>query len=233
MRVMVTRPASDAHGTAARLIALGHTPLVAPLLAIEFLDGADVSLDGVQAVLATSSNGVRALARRTTRRDVDLFVVGHQTAATASEAGFVSVHSADGDAAMLTSAVRQALAPGRGQLLHVTGAEAEGNLARALTGAGFDVRTAVLYRANAEPRLPEEARDALRDGGLDAVLHFSSRSARIFCDLVRAAALEPACEGLLMVCISRTAAGPLATLKCRELRIAPAPNQDALLECLC
>src|SRR5260221_7568565 len=111
MRVLVTRPLSDASDTAARLAALGHEPLIGPLLAIEFLDGEDVSLDGIQAMLATSSNGVRALSRRTRRRDLDIFAVGHQTAATASEAGYGSVHSADGDAATLAATVRRSCAP--------------------------------------------------------------------------------------------------------------------------
>ena len=44
-------------------------------------------LDGVQAILATSANGVRALARRTPRRDLPLFAVGPQTAARGAEAG--------------------------------------------------------------------------------------------------------------------------------------------------
>jgi uroporphyrinogen-III synthase len=232
MRVLVTRPNSDAQTTAARLAGLGHQPLIAPLLTIEFLDGEAISMDGVQAVLATSSNGVRALARRTTRRNVALFAVGHQTAATASEAGFGSVHNADGDVVTLTETVSRTLRPKQGALLHVTGAEAEGNLARALSGTGYDVRTLVLYRVNAKAKLPEGADAAIRGSKLDAVLHFSARSARIFRDLVTRAGLEQACVELLMVCISRSASVPLETLKCRELRIAAAPNQDALLDCL-
>ena len=36
MRVLVTRPDDDAEETAAKLIALGHEPIVAPLLEIKF-----------------------------------------------------------------------------------------------------------------------------------------------------------------------------------------------------
>ncbi len=83
MRVLVTRPKEDAEETAQLLAARGHQALVAPLLETRFFDGAALTLEGVQAVLATSANGVRALARRTARRDVPLFAVGPQTAEAA------------------------------------------------------------------------------------------------------------------------------------------------------
>ena len=70
MRVLVTRPEDDARETAVRLKALGHEPILAPLISIRFIDGPDIDLAGVQALIATSSNGVRALARRTSRRDI-------------------------------------------------------------------------------------------------------------------------------------------------------------------
>src|SRR4051812_49138915 len=88
MRVLITRPLEDAEETGRQLALRGHEPLVAPLLSTQFFDGPEVALDGVQAILATSANGVRALARRTPRRDVALFAVGPQTAAQAQSLGF-------------------------------------------------------------------------------------------------------------------------------------------------
>src|SRR5262249_33099489 len=96
MRVLVTRPIEDARGTAARLIRLGHTPLVSPLLEVHFLEGPKLSFANVQAIVATSANGVRALIRRTTTRDLPIFAVGAQTAEAAREAGFTNVKNADG-----------------------------------------------------------------------------------------------------------------------------------------
>ena len=65
MRVLVTRPAEDAEETAAELVARGHEPVIAPLVDIRFVEGPPLELDSVQAVLATSRNGVRALSLRT------------------------------------------------------------------------------------------------------------------------------------------------------------------------
>ena len=88
MKVLVTRPIEDGEETARQLALRGHQALLAPLLTTRFLDGPEVMLEGVQAILATSANGVRALARAHTRRDVALFAVGPQTAAEAQSRDF-------------------------------------------------------------------------------------------------------------------------------------------------
>ena len=79
MRLLVTRPREDGEAFAKLLAARGHEAVVAPVMEVQFLAGPPVPLEGVQAVLATSANGVRALVRRTQRRDVPLFAVGPQT----------------------------------------------------------------------------------------------------------------------------------------------------------
>jgi len=61
MRVLITRALDDAEESARLLVLRGHQGLVAPLLTVRFFDGPDVALDDVQAILATSANGVRAL----------------------------------------------------------------------------------------------------------------------------------------------------------------------------
>ena len=104
MRVLVTRPVEDGEETARQLALRGHQSVLAPLLATQFWDGAEVTLEGVQAILATSANGVRALARRTARRDVPLFAVGPQTAEMAQAEGFSNLRNANGDARALAMA---------------------------------------------------------------------------------------------------------------------------------
>ncbi|HTQ12578.1 MAG TPA: uroporphyrinogen-III synthase [Rhizomicrobium sp.] len=228
MRILVTRPRPDAEATAAKLRALGHEPIVAPLMEMQFLEGAEISLDGVQAILATSANGVRALARRTARRDVPLFAVGAQSARTAREAGFAKVRSADGDGARLAKAAIAWASPRNGHLLHAAGAESKGDLAAALRAAGFSLRTEILYRAVAATALPAAARTALETGSADAVLLYSPRGARAFAEL--AAGLD--CSGSAALCISEAAARPLAGLGFRAIEVAARPDQAALLACL-
>jgi uroporphyrinogen-III synthase len=232
MRVLVTRPEEDARETAARLKARGHESIVAPLISIRFIDGPVIDLANVRALIATSSNGVRALARRTPWRGVILFAVGHQTAATAQSEGFKEVLSADGDAVALADLVARSAVARTGPLVHATGREASGVLVAELARKGFDVRREVLYETPAVQSLPSAAATALREGVLDAAIFFSQRTARIFCDCVTETGLAPQCAGLIAGCISRATADGLSPLKFREIRIAQAPNQEALLACL-
>jgi uroporphyrinogen-III synthase len=230
--VLVTRPRDDAEGTAVKLAARGHQAVFAPLLDIQFRAGADIALDDVQAILVTSTNGIRALGRRTKRRDVKILAVGAQSAESARGLGFVDVDDASGDAQALAGLAMAHLEPQGGVLFHVSGAETRGHLAETLAARGFSVRSEILYDAAAATALSPDARAALAKGTLDAALFFSPRTARIFADIVTRDALEETCRALDAFCISKAAAGELRTLSFREVRAAAEPNQDALLALL-
>ncbi len=232
MRVLVTRPRGDAEETAAILGARGHEAVIAPVLDIRECAGADIALDGVQAILVTSANGIRALAKRVRRRDVKVLAVGAQSAEAARDAGFGDVEHAAGDAAALAALAAARLAPGDGVLLHAAGAETRGALAETLRAKGFTLRREVLYEAVAAEALPAAARDALAGNRLDAALFYSPRTARIFATLVVRAGLQDACRAVAALCISQAAAEPLKPVAFRAVRVASRPNQDALLALL-
>lgn len=228
MRILITRPLDDARETAAKLEALGHEATIAPLLEIRFRDGAELNLENVQAILATSANGVRALARRTQRRDIPIFAVGPQTSEAARLAGFAEVKSADGDADALVEATAKWAKPEAGALFHAQGQQTKGGLAKSLSARGFEIRGEVLYEAVAASALPQQAIGALKAAALDAVFHFSPRSARVFAECVARAGLTHATEPLAALCISKAAAEALAPLKFREILIAARPDQEAM-----
>jgi uroporphyrinogen-III synthase len=232
MRILITRPAEDARELSLKLEAMGHQIVTAPLLKILYADGPEISLDGVQAILATSANGVRAVAKRTARRDVPVFAVGPQTEAEARADGFTHIRSADGDGMALARATTTWAKPESGVLLHAAGAEAPKLLANELSKSGFTVRREVLYEARAAASLPDSAADALKSDALDAVMHFSPRAAATFSDCVRAGHLGGHCKRLICLCISEATAKALSPLHFREMRIAKRPNQQALLELL-
>jgi uroporphyrinogen-III synthase len=232
MRVLVTRPIDDAQETAALLRARGHEPLIAPLLSVRFHDGHALHLDGVQALLATSANGARAFARRTSRRDFSVFAVGSQTAQAARDAGFADVRDANGTVETLAQSVAGWTKPKDGTLLHAAGAETEGHLASLLRQAGFTVHVEVLYDVPTVDAFPQPVHAALEAGELDAVLIYSARSAQAFAACISKANLQSACAALVACCISEAAAKPLAGLAFKAVRIAARPNQAALLDAL-
>lgn len=230
MRVLVTRPFEDARETAAALARRGHKAVIAPLLSLRFVDGPEPALRAIQAVLVTSANGIRGFARRTAKRDVPVFAVGSHTAVAASELGFSDVTNAQGDGTALARTVRERLKPEQGSLLLASTAYPRPVLWAALEQAGYCVSSLPVYEMDEQSVLPPAACEAFSARALDALLVFSPRSARVAAERIEEAGFAPNCRSLLACCISESAARPLEALPFREIRIAPEPNQESLLE---
>ncbi|MEA2824739.1 MAG: uroporphyrinogen-III synthase [Alphaproteobacteria bacterium] len=230
MRYLVTRPREDAEAFAKTLRVRGHVAIVAPVMEVHVIAGEPLALEGVQAVLATSANGVRALVARTKRRDVPLYAVGPQTAEAARDAGFPIVISAEGDSAALVETMARVADPAKGLLFHAAGAETAGRLRQTLQARGFRIETVVLYETVPVAKLLAEADEALRDGTVDGVFLFSPRSARIFATLVGNAGLAAQCAKLIACCISAATAEALSPLSFTRVAVAGSPNQDAILD---
>jgi uroporphyrinogen-III synthase len=228
-RWLVTRPAEDAGPVAAALAERGHEAVLAPLLEIVPEAGPAPDLGGVQAILLTSANGARMLARRTARRDLPVLAVGDATARAARQAGFAGVESAGGDVADLAALARARLDPVAGPLLHAAGSKMAGDLAGAMETAGFAVRRSVLYRAEPAEALPEPAVRALAGGGLSGVLFFSPRTAAVFARLVRRAGLIDGLARLYALCLSAAVARQIDEPAWAGVRIAERPETSALL----
>jgi len=229
MRILVTRPFEDAETTAAKLKSLGHQAIAAPLLDIKFREDATVDLTGVQAILATSANGIRALERASPVRDIRVLAVGPQTAEAARRAGYTRVENARGDAATLAEAARRWAKPEDGALLHAQGQDTKGGLVERLRALGYDVRNVVLYDAVSVESLPQDAADALLSGKLDAAMFYSPRSARIFFNCVVNAGIAQTTSALSALCISRPTADALKPLVFREILTAARPDSEAML----
>lgn len=228
--MLITRPEAGANETAARVAALGFTPILAPVLAIAALPARLPDPARVQAVLVTSGNALPALGP--TFHAVKLFAVGDATAARARAAGFADVTSAGRNAEALDALVRERCRPAGGALLLPT-ARGEGlALARSLREAGFAVMRRTVYAAVPQKTLPVAAEEALSRGAVGAALFFSAATARSFTKLLLAALPAGCLNAVDAFALSPAVAAPLAHLPWRRLRVADRPSQDALLTLL-
>ena len=232
LRALVTRPREDAASLVAALATRGVEALVEPLMEIQYQAPDPLHLGGVQALLCTSANGVRALARASRERGVPLLAVGDATAARARAEGFGSVESAGGDVGDLARLAATRLRPENGPVLHVAGSVVAGDLAGLLRTQGFTVERRVLYEARAAAALSPGAVDGLRAGAIAIALFFSPRTAAIFARLADVAGVDECCASVTAVSISAAADAALAGLRWRDRRIAARPNQPALLDAL-
>ena len=230
MRLLLTRPKEDSDGLASALAGLGVESRIEPLLSVDFIGDAKVDLDGVQALLITSANGVRAFAHLERRRDIGVLAVGDASARAAREAGFTAVESASGDVDALAGLVKQRLNPKDGALLHVAGSVTAGDLAGLLERDGYTYKRAVLYSAGKAKALTLETVKAFRSGELDGVVFFSPRTAETFVSLARKARLQKTCGKLTAFCLSPAVAAQVSALKWKAVETAEKPEQDSLLD---
>jgi uroporphyrinogen-III synthase len=228
-RALVTRPRAEAESLAAELARRGLVAVVEPLIEIAESGLSLPELAEVQAILCTSANGVRALARATGERALPLFAVGDATAAAARAEHFRHVERAGGDVADLALLIRQRLKPQGGTLLHVAGSAVAGDLAGALGAVGYTVERAVLYEARAASALTPATAQMIADGKFDFALFFSPRTAAVFARLVDEAAVGDGLRASVAVSISAAADALLADLPFGERLTAAAPTQAALL----
>jgi uroporphyrinogen-III synthase len=234
MRVLVTRPEPDASRTAANLRRLGHEAVVDPLLAIEPLAAIKIPAGPFAGVGVTSATAMRAATAASAAtlldpvRALPLYAVGAHTAEAAREAGFKNVRHADGDAAALAGLIVREL-PAASRVLHLAGEDRAQDLGRLLAPHGIEVAVLELYRMRPAEKLGASA--AALASGLDAVLHFSPRSAATFVALAEREGLGAAARRPRHLCLSQAVAASLAPLGVTP-EIAAAPNEAALLALL-
>ena len=226
MHLLVTRPQPEADDTARRLIELGHTVVVEPLLSVVFA-GPPTGLSEPAALVVTSRNGVRALARWPRAADWrarPVFAVGEMTAEAARGAGFDDVRAGSGGGAALAGLVQASLAAGAGPIVHPAARDRDGALEAALRSAGYDVRAVEAYRAEPARALSPSLGHALERGDIDGALFYSRRTAEIFRELVagRPMRLER------LFALSEQVAAPLAGLG-PDVAIARKPDEASLL----
>jgi len=239
MAVLVTRPHPENEATAAALRVRGFEALLAPVLRFEPLAFRDEDETTYDALIVTSANALRAIEGQSAQArllQLPLFAVGDQTAEAARRSGFNKVISAGGDAAalrdiVLASAKARKLKKGAA-LLYLAGADLARDLERELGGHGFTVVTATTYRMVAISRLPEQVGEAFTANRVQAVLHYSLRSARAFLEAVRADGFEISALAVLQCCISANVAACLREAGATRVQVAASPDENALLAAL-
>ncbi len=239
MAILVTRPHPDDEATAAGLRARGFKVLLAPMLRFEpvaFHDDADADYG---AVIVTSANGLRGIEpylAGTRLLKLPLFAVGAHTASAAHRARFDNVIPADGDAAGLRDSVLASVKAKRlkkaSTLLYLAGADLARDLAGELGERGFTVVTHTTYRMVPVPSLPPDVCDAFAGSKVEAVLHYSRRSARAFLDAARSGGVEISALAIPQCCISGNVASVVRDAGATQVMVAASSDENALFELL-
>jgi uroporphyrinogen-III synthase len=239
MAVLVTRPHPDGESTAATLRARGFEVLLAPMLRFEPVAFRDDEETHYGAVIVTSANALRGFDQHPSCQKLlklPLFAVGEHTAAAARRVGFVNVMSAAGEVTGLREAVVASVKAKQfrktSTLLYLAGADLARDLAGDLGERGFTVVTHTTYRMIPVEKLSREACDGFAANRIEAVLHYSRRSARSFLEAARDAGVEITALAIPQCCISEAVASIMRDAGATQVLTARATDENALLETL-
>src|SRR5262249_43959541 len=183
----------------------------------------------LSAVVMTSANAARAIARhprRETLTALTAFTVGRHTAEAARAAGFREVECADGDTDDLAALLRARFNEQSAPLLYLAGEDRAGVLA----ARGRSPALAAVHRAARGGRLPRDVAVARARGALEAALLFPRRSAQAYLDCAARAGVLERALALMHFCLSRQVSQPLAAAGAAAIRLAPQPNEAAMID---
>lgn len=232
MRLLVTRPEPDALKLRAVLEDHGHEATVEPLLSVSFANADPIDLGGVQALIATSRYGLRALKSHPllgTARTLPLFAVGSATAAEGRALGFGMVVTGAGSVHELVAHIVSVADPAAGLILHLAGDTLSGDLEGELEAHGFRVIQPVVYRMQATTRLSDDTIEQLVAGEIEGVVLMSPRTATIYASLMRKHGLVSTAQQLMHFCLSEAIARRLAALGPARVAVADAPRLEEVL----
>jgi uroporphyrinogen III methyltransferase/synthase len=245
-RVLVTRPLEQAQTLVDALRESGAQPVAIPTIRTvplpedESLRVALERLDAYDALVFTSSNGVRCFAERARSRAIELdrlpmpvFCVGGATAEAARGAGLpeARIPEVPSDAQALLETLATALPPAGRRFLVPTAERAHDTLPRGLRAAGARVDVVAVYRTLPADLEADRLRGLLVRGELDALTFTSPSAARAFVAVLDAPA-RVAAERSVIAAIGKLTAEELRRERLEPSVVAASPGARALVAAL-
>ncbi|MGN7661124.1 MAG: uroporphyrinogen-III synthase [Anaplasma sp.] len=226
--LLMTRPKADSVRSKSTLEKLGFDVFIEPMFEVLYLRTGTLDFTPYSMVVATSRNGIGAMARCTKERAMSILTVGNSTMEYALSLGFTDVVSAGGTVNdllfYLGSQVRRA------RVLYVRGEVVSHDLRAAANNLGFTTDEVVLYRTVPRDCFSVECRDLLSHGKISGVVFYSAGTAKIFIELVKS------CGGLLQnvraYSISKNIHRILRSCPWREVLISEHPTEESLFQLL-
>ena len=203
--------------------------MIAPLLRHPRPPGPPLDLGGVQGLLATSANGVRAFAAREHAANLPVYAVGDATARTARA-------KVSGRGRVRPAMSRRwpgwfaSVSIPRPALCCTWPAPRSPAISPACSRRPDSLSPGSPVRG-ARGRAPAaDAADVIGESSLRGVILYSPRTAATFVDLVRKAGLAEDCRRLTAICLSRAVADRAAALSWKRIAVAARADQSAVIE---
>lgn len=230
-KILVIRAEPAASDTVKILARNGFSPVKLPLFEVRDT-GRQIVQKNFTGVVFTSRNAINTLMARglvDTCKSLPVFCVGDQTAAIAKEAGCLEVHSAKGNAEHLVRLIAAWKPETELRLLYPTTENRSVDLALALKPHGILVDTVNVYEMQKLSVSKDNLLNAFDAVAYGAVFIYSKRSSEHLACLIETAVAELALDKISLVAISRRASSPLDQFNWKNILIADAPDETAMI----
>lgn len=220
MKILITRPIDEAIFLADKLKLLGYSPIISPLLKIEFCCDLNLqNLSQYEALIISSKNAIKAIIEAD--KNVKLLIVGKETTAFARSLGFCnSIYMGENIAELKNKLSAY------NKLLYLSGED----ITDTLSNIGSDIDRKIVYKAKAVISLPPEFIDFIKQDQLRACLFFSARTARLFVEFIKKYALESYCSNIIALTLSTKIAHNLDCINFKSCYVSSESTLESLVK---
>jgi len=230
MHIVITRPKEDSLYLIENLIKLGHVVTHLPVIKIEKLETKKIDLLNYQAIIFTSSNGIRFMNIEKFNPKIKCFCVGKTTEFTAKKAGFLNTYSSEGTVDSLIELIIRSLDRKSEKLLYLSSEFISKDLDKDLIGAGYLVDRISNYTSQAIEEIDENILDFLKKKSPDAIFVYSSKSAKNLFNLINKYSLLNVVTQSNLMCISEKVLLVLKQIKWKKAFIFSPGEEEFLLD---
>ena len=229
MHIVITRPKEDSLHLIENLIKLGHEVTHLPVIKIEKLETEKIDLLNYQAVIFTSSNGIRFMNIEKFNLKIKCFCVGKTTEFTAKQVGFVNTYSSEGTVDSLIELIIRTVNNKSEKLLYLSSEFISKDLDKDLINAGYLVDRISNYTSIPVKEIDKKILDFFEKKPPDVIFIYSSKSAKNLFNLINKYSLLNVVTQTNLVCISEKVLSVLKQIKWKKVFVFSPGEEEFLL----
>jgi len=230
VHIVITRPKEDSLYLIENLIKLGHEVTHLPVIKIEKLKTKKIDLLNYQAVIFTSSNGIRFIDIEKFNSKIKCFCVGRATELTAKQVGFVNTFTSEGTVNSLIELIIRTLNNKSEKLLYLSSEFISKDLDKDLTNAGYAVDRISNYTSFPVEEIDKKTLDFFEKKPPDVIFVYSSKSAKNLFNLINKYSLLNVVTQSNLVCISEKVLSVLKEIKWKKVFVFSPGEEEFVLK---
>jgi uroporphyrinogen-III synthase len=223
--VLITRPIEQAREFAEQITELGFTPLIQPLLEIDYFPFSFENIAKPAAIILSSRQSIQNFDLPVEWLSLPVFCVGEMTEQIARQKNFLNVVSGHGGLVDLLPLIITKIPAGQ-NLLYLRGEDVRHDLNMLLPD--YEIQEGITYRARPVTQLDLDVADKFSQ--IDVITLFSVRSGAVLRQLIHENGLIFHVKNINLLCLSPSVVESMVDIGWGSCVSADFPNQMSVIE---